>query len=194
MKHTVLNVYEIKVSSNDYVTFQKKLFDNEKETSVCADIEFEVSFINESLLPQDINLFDRLISTPLVTVRGISDERIVDKQIHLPIHIKSSDDVTKTIEATLYVFKDIKAEVILDMNVLEKPQNKITLHLHTKKMQLRSSHVSLTSRHQELCLSASTSLSSHWRAAWRHRQQSRNSRRMLNLRRCLRKRRLHQSN
>ena len=102
-----------------------------------------MSFMNESLLSQSINLFDRLISISLVTVRDIFDERIVDKQIHLLIHVKSSDDITKTIETTSYVTKSIKIKVILDINVLEKSQNKITLHLHTKKMQLRSSHVSL---------------------------------------------------
>ena len=98
--------------------------------------------MNESLLPRD-NLFDRLIQTSLVTMRGIFDERIVDKQIHLLIHVKSSDNITKTIEITQYITKSIKAEVILDINILEKSQNKITLYLHTKKMQLRSSHVSL---------------------------------------------------
>ena len=123
------------VSPNDYTTFQGRLFDNnEKEKSVCADIEFEVSFMNESLLSQGINLFDRLISTPLVTVRDISDERIVDKQIHFLIHVKSSEDITKTIETTSYITKSIKAEIILDMNVLEKSQNKITLYQYTKKM------------------------------------------------------------
>ena len=79
----------------------------------------------------------------LVIVRDIFDERIVDKQIHLLIHVKSSDDVSKTIETTSYIIKNIKTEVILNINILEKSQNMITLHLHTKKMQLRSSHVSL---------------------------------------------------
>ena len=98
--------------------------------------------MNESLLSLE-NLFDRLISTSLVIVRDIFDERIVDKQIHLSIHVIDSEDIVKTIETTLYIIKEIKIEVILDMNILEKSQNKITLYLHTKKMQLRSSHVSL---------------------------------------------------
>ena len=142
MKHATLNVYEIKSLSNDYATFQDRLFNEKSNTFICADIESEVSFINESLLSQSINLFDRLVSTSLVTVRDIFDERIVDKQIYILIHVKSRDDI-KTIEATSYITKEIKIEVVLDMNVLEKSQNKITLYLHTKKMQLRSSHILL---------------------------------------------------
>ena len=168
IKHAVLNVYEIKVSSNDYITFQEKLFDNEaKEIFVCADIEFEVSFMNESLLSQDINLFEPLIFTLLVTIRDISDERIVDKQIHLFIHVKSSDDV-KIIEITSYVAKRIKVRVILVINVLEKSQNKITWYLHTKKMQMRSSHVPLNFMSSETMLVsfnvAITALRSHMKA------------------------------
>ena len=155
MKHATLNVYEIKSLSNNYITFQARLFNNNSETnesSICANIEFEVSFMNESLLSQSINLFGRLISTPLVTIRDISEERIVDKQIQLSIHVTDSDDIAKTIETTLYVIKSIKAEVILEINILEKSQNKITLHLHTKKMQLRSSHVSLNFTSSETIL------------------------------------------
>ena len=143
IEHATLNIYEIKTLSNDYATLQSRLFNNESNIFICADTGFEVSFMNESLLSQDINLFERLIFTSLVTIRDISDERIVDKQIHLSIYVTGSDDITKTIEATSYVTKRIKVEVMLDMNILEKFQNKITLHLHTKKMQLRSSHVSL---------------------------------------------------
>ena len=143
MKDVVLNVYEIKIFLNDYAIFQSRLFDNNaNKTFICADIESEVSFMNESLLFLG-NLFDRLISTSSVTMRGISDERIVDKQIHLSIHVTDSDDIAKNIETTSYVTKDIKTEVIIDINVLERSQNKITLHLHTKKMQLESSHVLL---------------------------------------------------
>ena len=146
MEHAALNVYEIKAPSNGYATFQARLFNNDSGTNesfICADTGSGVSFMDESLLPQGINLFGRLISTPPVTVRGISGERIVDKQIHLSIHVTGSDDIAKTIEATPYVTKGIKAGVILGMDVLGKPQNKITLHLHTKKMQLGSSHVPL---------------------------------------------------
>ena len=144
MEHVVLNVYEIKIFSNDYATFQSRLLNNNaNKIFICANIESEVSFMNESLLSQGINLFGRLILISLVTVRGIFDERIVDKQIYLSIHITGSDDIAKTIETTPYITKGIKAGVILDMDVLGKSQNKITLHLHTKKMQLRSSHVLL---------------------------------------------------
>ena len=56
MKHVALHVIIIKFSSSnrEYITIQERLFENTNdETSICIDIESDVSFIDESLLSQN---------------------------------------------------------------------------------------------------------------------------------------------
>ena len=58
MKHATLNVYEIKTSFNEYVIFKKKFNEQSEAIVICADIDFNTSFINESLLSKEINLYE----------------------------------------------------------------------------------------------------------------------------------------
>jgi len=70
----------------------------------------------------------------LVIVQDIVDKKIIDKQMHLSIYIIDANKVV--LEARLYVTKDIKAGVILDNNILELSQNKISLYLYSKQIQI----------------------------------------------------------
>jgi len=76
------------------------------------------------------NLYNRLNIVSLITIRNIVNKKIVDKRIHLSIYIIDVNEVI--LKARLYVTKDIKVEIILDNDVLEVSQNKISLHLHNK--------------------------------------------------------------
>lgn len=142
MEHAALNVYEIKSPPNGYATFKAALYNDPAEqtepTTICADSGSGTSFMDESLLPKG-NLFGRLDTVPPVTVRGIAGEKIVDKRMHLPIHVIGAKGVV--LEARPYVTKGIKAGVILGNDVLGLPQNKISLHLHNKRMQIGSIQV-----------------------------------------------------
>ena len=140
MKHAVLNVYEIKTPSNEYVTFKGKLNKQSEVIVICADIGSGISFMNESLLPKEVNLYEQLDTVPSITARDMFDKMIIDKRMHLAIHLVDSN---VTLQARPYVTKGIKAGLILDNDVLGLPQNKISLHLHNKKMQIKAIQVSL---------------------------------------------------
>ena len=135
MKHTALNVYEIKTSFNEYVIFKNKLYsENNEFITVCADIDFGTNFMNESLLSKEINLYEQLNIVSSIIARDMFNEKIIDKRMHLIIQLIDFKGVM--LQARSYVIKDIKADLILDNDVLELPQNKISLHLHSKKMQI----------------------------------------------------------
>ena len=57
MKHAALNVYEIKTSFNKYVIFKKKFNKQSEVIVICADIDFDINFINESLLSKEVHLY-----------------------------------------------------------------------------------------------------------------------------------------
>ena len=63
------------------------------------------------------------------------NEKIINKRMHLIIHLI---DFNVMFQTRLYVIKDIKVDLILDNDVLKLPQNKISLHLHNKKMQIKT--------------------------------------------------------
>ena len=143
MKHAILHVVIIRESSSEreYVTIQTRLYDeNNEKISVCIDIDFNVNFIDEFLLPKD-NLWNRLHNCHSIIVRDIADERIVDKQMNIFLLIIVTDDIVKRIEIKIYVNKNIKAKIILNMNELDKIENDIVLWLDRKKMQLDECHV-----------------------------------------------------
>ena len=75
IKHVALNIYDIKLSKQDYTTFRERLND-EKDTSIYIDFDLEVSFINEFLLLKNVNLFDRQIIVQLIIVRDIAEKKI----------------------------------------------------------------------------------------------------------------------
>ena len=62
-----------------------------------------------------------------ITVRDIADERIVDKQMNIPLFVTATDDTMKRIKTKVYVNKEIKVDVILDMNELDKIEDDIAL-------------------------------------------------------------------
>ena len=62
------------------------------------------------------------------------DEKIIDKCMYLIIYLI---DFNITLQTRPYVIKSIKFDLILGNDVLELPQNKISLHLHSKKMQIK---------------------------------------------------------
>jgi len=78
------------------------------------------------------NLYNYLDIISLVTIEDIVDEKIVDKRIYLSIYIIEINKVI--LEARLYITKDIKVEIILDNNVLEVFQNKISSYLYNKQI------------------------------------------------------------
>jgi sucrose-6-phosphate hydrolase SacC (GH32 family) len=78
------------------------------------------------------NLYNYLDIISLVTIEDIVDEKIVDKRIYLSIYIIEINKVI--LEARLYITKDIKVEIILDNNVLEVFQNKISPYLYNKQI------------------------------------------------------------
>ena len=56
MKHATLHVVTIREPppEREYATIQTRLYDEDNEKiSICIDIDFSVSFIDESLLPED---------------------------------------------------------------------------------------------------------------------------------------------
>lgn len=89
--------------------------------------------MNEFLLFKD-NLYERLDIVSFIIVRGIANEKIVDKRIHLFIYVIEVDKIV--LKARFYVTKGIKVDIILGNDVLEVFLNKINLHLHSKQMQI----------------------------------------------------------
>ena len=86
MKYATLNVYEIKMSLNEYVTFKNKLHsENNKLITICADINFDINFMNKSLLSKEINLYKQLNIVLSIIARNIFDEKIINKRMHLII-------------------------------------------------------------------------------------------------------------
>ena len=63
------------------------------------------------------------------------DDKIIDKRMHLIIQLIDFKDVM--LQTKSYVIKDIKVDLILNNDVLKLSQNKISLHLHNKKMQIK---------------------------------------------------------
>jgi len=86
-------------------------------------------------------LYKHLDIVSLVIVQDIVDEKIVDKRMHLPIYVLDLDKII--LQTRLYITKSIKTSIILDNNVLEMPKNKISLHLHKKRMQIDSVQMSI---------------------------------------------------
>ena len=140
MKHATLNVYEIKTSLNEYIIFKKKLNEQSEIIVICADIDFGMSFMNESLLLKD-NLYEQLNIVSSITARDMFDEKIINKRMHLTIQLIDFKNVM--LQTKSYVIKDIKVDLILNNDVLKTPQNKISLHLHNKKMQIKAIQVLL---------------------------------------------------
>ena len=142
MKHAALNVYEIKTSFNEYATFKSKLYsENNEFIIIYADIDFNTSFMNEFLLLKEINLYEQLNIVSSIIARDMFDEKIIDKRMHLIIQLIDFKNVM--LQARPYVTKDIKAGLILSNDVLKLSQNKISLHLHSKKMQIKAIQVLL---------------------------------------------------
>ena len=145
MEHAALHVVTIRgpPSERGYATIQARLYDEgNEEIPVCIDIGSSVSFIDESLLPEG-NLWSRLHNCHSITVRGIAGERIVDKQMDIPLFVTATDGTMKRIEVKVYVSKGIKAGVILGMDELGKAEDDIALWLGRKKMQLGDCHVAI---------------------------------------------------
>ena len=145
MEHAALHVVTIRgpPPERGYATIQARLYDeNNEEIPVCIDTGSSVSFIDESLLPEG-NLWGRLHNCHPITVRGIAGERIVDKQMDIPLFVTATDGTVKRIEAKAYVSKGIKAGVILGMDELGKAEDDIALWLGRKKMQLGNCHVAI---------------------------------------------------
>ena len=97
--------------------------------------------MDESLLPKGVNLYGQLDTVPPITARGMFGEKIIDKRMHLAIQLVDSKGVM--LQARPYVTKGIKAGLILGNDVLGLSQNKISLHLHSKKMQIGAIQVFL---------------------------------------------------
>ena len=131
----------LRISFNEYVIFKKKFNEQNKAIIICADIGSGISFMNKFLLPKEVNLYTQLNIVLPITVRGVFGEKIIDKHMHLTIQLVDFKDVT--LQARLYIIKDIKAGLILGNDVLGLSQNKISLHLHSKKMQIEAIQVSL---------------------------------------------------
>jgi len=139
MKYAILNVYKIKAFSNKYAIFKDILYNNrtkqnQKSIVICVNSRLKTSFINELLLLKNANLYERLETILSIIVRDIVNEKIIDKDMHSFIYIVNINKVV--LEAHLYVTRDIKANVILNNNVLELSQNYISLHLYSKQMQI----------------------------------------------------------
>jgi hypothetical protein len=60
-------------------------------------------------------------------MRNIANERIVDQQMNIFLYVIVIDDITKRIEIKIYVNKNIKAKIILNINELDKIENDIVL-------------------------------------------------------------------
>ena len=87
MKHATLNVYKIKTSLNEYVIFKKKFNEQSKVIVICADIDFDINFINEFLLLKEINLYEQLNIVSSIIARDVFNEKIIDKRMYLIIQL-----------------------------------------------------------------------------------------------------------
>ena len=145
MKHAILHVIIIRKSSSkrEYVIIQTRLYDeNNEKIFVCIDIDFNVNFIDESLLSKD-NFWNRLHNCHSIIVRNIANERIVDKQMNIFLYITTINESLKRLEIKTYVNINIQTNVILDINELEKIENDIVIWLDKKKIQLNNCHVTI---------------------------------------------------
>ena len=156
MKHAILHVIIIRESSSkrEYVTIQTRLYDeNNEKIFVCIDIDFNVNFIDESLLSKN-NFWNRLHNCHSIIVRNIANKRIVDKQMNIFLYITTIDESMKRLKIKTYVNKNIQTNVFLDMNEFDKIENDITIWLNRKKMQLNNCHVTInfTFRNNQLMI------------------------------------------
>ena len=129
MKHATLHVIIIRESSSkrEYVIIQTRLYDqNNEKIFICIDIDFNVNFIDESLLSKS-NFENRLHNCHSIIVRNIANERIVDKQMNILLYITTIDESLKRFEIKTYVNKNIQTNVIFDMNELKKIENDIVI-------------------------------------------------------------------
>jgi len=100
------------------------------------------------------NLYERLNIVSLVIVQDIVNKKIINKRMYLSIYVIDVNEVV--LEARSYITKDIKIDIILDNDVLEMFKNKISLHLHNKRMQINNVQVSI-----KFILSKASSISFH---------------------------------
>ena len=114
MKHAALNVYEIKTSFNEYVIFKRKFNEQSEAIIICTDIDFGMNFMNEFLLLKKLNLYEQLNIVSFIIARDMFNEKIIDKRMHLIIHLINFN---VTLQIKLYVIKDIKVDLILDNDV-----------------------------------------------------------------------------
>ena len=75
--------------------------------------------MNEFLLLKEVNLYKQLNIVLSIIARGMFNEKIIDKRMHLAIQLIDFKDVM--LQTRPYVIKDIKVDLILDNDVLELP-------------------------------------------------------------------------
>ena len=140
MEHAALHVVTIKPPPPErgYATIQGRMFDeNGPQQALCIDTGSACSFIDETLLPKQQNLYGLLHKTQPITVRGIAGERIVDQIFDLKIHLFGTSGGHLCVNVNAYVTKGIQAGVILGMDELGRPEDDITLWLGRKTMQIQ---------------------------------------------------------
>ena len=94
MKHATLNVYEIKTSFNEYVIFKRKFNEQSEVIIICANIDFDINFMNEFLLSKEVNLYKQLNTVLSIIARGMFNEKIIDKRMYLIIQLIDFKDLT----------------------------------------------------------------------------------------------------
>lgn len=105
-------------SNREYIIILKRIFDEKnEEIIVYINIDFDVNFIDESLLFLE-NFYDRMRNCKLITMRDIVDERIIDRQIDFLIYVRVINESIKLFNTHAYINKNIEVDVILNMNEL----------------------------------------------------------------------------
>ena len=114
-------MYEIKILKKEYIIFDIKI-DNfiENFIAIYINIDSEINFINEFLLFKNINFYDRLIIVFLIIIYKIIDDKICDKRIYIRVYFIGINEIFETM---LYIIKEIKANVILNNDVIFKKVN-----------------------------------------------------------------------
>ena len=108
-----------------YIIIQAYIFKNQKNNThfICVDINATVTFIDAELVLKDLIIQ----KTHFITVKEVSDQKVVSHYVDLSLYILESDETTVIIHIKAYVITDIQISVLLNINKLDKKKNNIAL-------------------------------------------------------------------
>ena len=104
---------------------QAHIFKDQKDNTyfICVDTDATVTFINTKLVLKNMIIQ----KTHSITVKGVSNQKVVNHYVDLPLYILESDETTVIMHIKAYVITNIQISVLLNINELDKKKDDIAL-------------------------------------------------------------------